>query len=163
MRRLRRASSPQMGARSRSGSARAARARPGARLKVGDGRAGGAGRRSGGGGGVPSPPLRACDWMKRGGESSSSLGFRARFGEASHILRRRRRRRPTTGDLVLFGGITRAWLTSRSGKEFILRVLSQIWGGLHILLSHSAADSSRAATGDLCTLRRNRESLAKRN
>lgn len=48
MRRLRRASSPQMGARSRSGSARAARARPGARLKVGDGRAGGAGRRSGG-------------------------------------------------------------------------------------------------------------------
>lgn len=64
MRRLRRASSPQMGARSRSGSARAARARPGARLKVGDGRAGGAGRRSGGGGGVPSPPLRACDWMK---------------------------------------------------------------------------------------------------
>lgn len=53
-----------MGARSRSGSARAARARPGARLKVGDGRAGGAGRRSGGGGGVPSPPLRACDWMK---------------------------------------------------------------------------------------------------
>uniref|UniRef100_A0A0E0QTF3 Uncharacterized protein n=1 Tax=Oryza rufipogon TaxID=4529 RepID=A0A0E0QTF3_ORYRU len=124
-----------MGARSRSGSARAARARPGARLKVGDGRAGGAGRRSGGGGGVPSPPLRACDWMKRGGERSSSLGFRARFGEASHILRRRRRRRPTTA--------------SRSGKEFILRVLSQIWGGLHILLSRSAADSSRAATGIL--------------